>query len=143
MTKKIETGKKVTLHFSLSNTDGDDYISTFDDEPETIVIGDGSMAAELEAVLIGLVENEDTDFLLAPDQAFGQPDPDNIVEVPLAEFQIDEDIAIGKIIGFNGSDNEEIPGLITDIQQNMATVDFNHPLAGVPVVFHVKILNID
>ncbi len=47
MTLSIEAGSEVTLHFTLARTDGTEAISTFGEDPTTLLIGDGSLTEGL------------------------------------------------------------------------------------------------
>ena len=62
-TKEITPGSEVTLHFSLSTPEGLNAVSTFEEEPAQIVLGDGSLTEGLvsEDILI-------TDEKVGPDQ---------------------------------------------------------------------------
>ena len=52
--QEIMRGSQVTLHFSLALFDGSEAISTFDEEPATLTIGEGAMVPTLEMAIYGL-----------------------------------------------------------------------------------------
>lgn len=43
---------------------------------------------------------------------------------------------------FRLKDGSKLPGLITEINDQDVTVDFNHPLSGQIIVFEAKILDV-
>ena len=45
------------------------------------------------------------------------------------------------MFSFQNGDGE-LPGVITEIVDGEVMVDFNHPLAGKTIVFHVKIIDV-
>ncbi|MEJ1336292.1 MAG: FKBP-type peptidyl-prolyl cis-trans isomerase, partial [Candidatus Sedimenticola sp. (ex Thyasira tokunagai)] len=53
-TPTIAPGSTVTLHFSLALSDGTEAVSTFDEEPSTLTLGDGDLTEGLEQALYGL-----------------------------------------------------------------------------------------
>ena len=139
---EIIGNSQVTLHVSLALPDGTEAISTFDEEPMTITLGDGSFMPGMEMALYGLKEGDNQTITLTPEQAYGFPDPQLVHDMPLSEFDLDTPPEIGQIIAFSLPNGEEVPGAIIEIQDDIAKVDFNNPLSGHDVVFKVEILKI-
>ena len=54
MSLTIDTGVKVTLHFSLGLEDGQIIDSNFQTQPATFTLGDGNLLPGFESKLIGL-----------------------------------------------------------------------------------------
>ncbi|MFX6794129.1 hypothetical protein ABTH15_20120, partial [Acinetobacter baumannii] len=46
----------LTLHYRLASLDGEDIVSTFNENPATLQFGQGQLAPFLEACLLGLPE---------------------------------------------------------------------------------------
>ena len=65
---EIMRGSRVTMHFSLALFDGKEAISTFNEEPATITIGEGAMVPTLEMAIYGLKAGEEHTFELTPEQ---------------------------------------------------------------------------
>jgi FKBP-type peptidyl-prolyl cis-trans isomerase SlpA len=139
---EIAPGSEVTLHLSLSTTDGFEALSTFGEEPETLVMGDGTLSEGLELALFGLKAGDAQTLTLTADQAFGQWDKNNIHRLPRHDFVSDEELEPGLVIGFSSGEGEELAGTILEVDQQAVTVDFNHPLAGREVIFRVEILDV-
>lgn len=121
-------------------------ISTFDGNPATLQMGQGQLAPFLEAFLIGLPEGAHRIFELQPEQAFGARNPDLIQRVSraaLAENSAqDADYKIGDLVDFSAPRGGRFAGVVREIDARGALFDFNHPLAGLPVRFEVKIIGI-
>ena len=49
------------MHFSLSLTDGTEAFSTFENEPVSLVMGDGSLTDGMELALYGLSAGDDAE----------------------------------------------------------------------------------
>ena len=141
--KEIIGGSTVTLHVSLSLEDGTEAVSTFDEEPMTFTMGDGTLQAGMELALYGLKANDEQTLTLTPEQAYGFSDEELISELPLDAFDPANPPQEGQIIAFSMPNGEETPGAILQVNENSAKVDFNHPLAGRDVVFRVKILSVE
>ncbi len=141
-TQEIAPGSEVTLHLSLSTTSGLEALSTFGQEPETFVMGDGTLAEGLELALYGLKPGDTQTLTLTADQAFGQWDKSRIQQLPHSNFPPTQELEPGLVMGFSLPDGGELAGTILKVDENEVTVDFNHPLAGREVVFRVEILEV-
>lgn len=139
---KIGEGIQVKLHFALLLEDGATVDSTFDKEPATLTIGDGNLPEGFESCLYGLVEGDKQSFTLLPEKAFGQHNPSNVQKVASTDFAKLEELEVGMIMGFTDKAGGELPGVITEIDAQQVTVDFNHPLAGRTLTFKVEILTV-
>lgn len=139
---EILANSEVTLHFSLALEDGTEAISTFDDEPMSIIMGDGNFMPGMELAIYGLKAGDEQTITLTPEQAYGYPDGQLVHELPLSDFGEELQPVAGQIIAFTLPNGEETPGMVMEVTDETAKVDFNHPLAGHDVVFKVKILEI-
>lgn len=139
---QITIGSRVTMHFSIKLADGMPVEGSFDDQPLTFVVGDGTLDRGLELALIGLREGDRQVLTLMPGQAFGVPDPQAIQWVDRARFPADMQLQPGQIVGFSGANGEEVAGAVLEVDEEQVKMDFNHPLAGREIVFEVLILEI-
>ncbi|MBT5071553.1 MAG: peptidylprolyl isomerase [Porticoccaceae bacterium] len=140
MKLQIETGMSVTLHFSLVLEDGHIIDSNFESEPATFAVGDGNLLPGFESTLMGLVNGDEREFTIPPEQAFGQHNPQNVQAVERGNFD-QEELELGAMFSFQNGDGE-LPGVIVDVDDNEVMIDFNHPLAGKNIIFQVKIIDI-
>ena len=138
---EIGEHSRVTLHFSLKLDDGTEVDSTFKGDPASFTVGDGSLLPGFEQALFGLKAGEEAEIEIPPESGFGQRNPGNIQKVRRDHFSPDIELEPGLVISFdNGSG--ELPGVIREIGDDEVTVDFNHPLAGQTLNFHVKIIEV-
>lgn len=139
----ISPGSRVTLHFAIRLTDGMTVESSFDDEPLSFAIGDGTLDEGLELALYGLTAGTRQTLTLVPGQAFGRRDPSAVRQVARSAFPADMALEKGQIIGFGGPGEQEAAGAVLDVGPEQVTVDFNHPLAGREIVFEVHVLAVE
>jgi FKBP-type peptidyl-prolyl cis-trans isomerase SlpA len=139
---RIGPGSRVTLHLSLALPDGTEALTTFDEEPLSVIMGDGTLPPGLELALYGLEPDDDQTLELEPHQAYGARDPENVHSMPRSDFTPDMDLEPGLILGFTLPSGQETPGLIREVGEDAVEVDFNHPLAGHRVVFRAQILEV-
>lgn len=142
----VTEGAFLTLHYRLSSQDGRDIVTTFNDNPATLQLGAGQLVPALEARLIGLAEGVHQTFELAAGEAFGPRNPELLQRVSLATLRensdADEDYAVGDVVDFNAPGGGRFAGVLLELGDDDALFDFNHPLAGQPVKFEIRIIGI-
>jgi FKBP-type peptidyl-prolyl cis-trans isomerase SlpA len=137
--QRISAATQVTLHFAIKLDNGDVVDSTFDKQPATFKVGDGNLLPGFEQALYGLKTGDKRCLPIAPEQGFGQPNPQNVQVMPRSQFK-DMELAEGLLVIFNDAANAELPGMVQSFDDNQVSVDFNHPLAGKTLSFEVEII---
>lgn len=138
---RIGQHTEVTLHFALHLEDGNTVDSTFDKAPATFKVGDGNLLPGFENALFGLKAGDKRDLTVPPENAFGQPNPQNLQVMPRNQFEGME-LAEGLLVIFNDAANAELPGIVKAFDDQQVTVDFNHPLSGKTLRFEVQIIDV-
>ncbi|MDH1262350.1 peptidylprolyl isomerase [Pseudomonas sp. GD03944] len=138
---RIGPDKEVTLHFALKLENGDVVDSTFDKQPATFKVGDGNLLPGFEQAIYGLKAGDKRSLPIAPEQGFGQGNPQNVQVMPRSQFQ-DMELSEGLLVIFNDAANTELPGVVKSFDDNQVTIDFNHPLAGKSLSFDVEIIDV-
>ena len=139
--QRIGAATQVTLHFAIKLDNGDVVDSTFDKQPATFTVGDGSLLPGFEQALYGLKAGDKRSLPIGPEQGFGQGNPQNIQVMPRAQFA-DMELSAGLLIIFNDAANAELPGVVKAFDANQVIIDFNHPLAGKDLTFDVEIIDV-
>ena len=149
MMSQIDNGSHVTLHYRLTAVlEGveREIISTLDSRPATLQLGQGHLAAPLEKCLIGLSEGTAADFELPAGQAFGSRSPDLVQKLARKTFDAhadgESDYACGDLVEFNRPDGGRFAGVLKSQDESSVVVDFNHPLAGLPIRFSVRVIGV-
>mgnify|MGYP000412735178 CR=1 FL=1 len=133
---------KVTLHFAIKLEDGQLIDSNFEADPATFVVGDGQLLEGFEKTLLGMQAGDEAVIDISPEQGFGMSNPNNIQRIPRDQFG-DMELEPGLVVSFADAGNGELPGVISDFDEKMVSVDFNHPLAGKQLKFDVKIISVE
>ena len=140
---EIRPGSRVTMHFSITLEDGTVAESSFDDEPLKFTMGDGTLHEGLELGLYGMRPGDEETLTMTPEQTFGFHDPDNVHEMARSDFDPELEIQEGMIIGFTTPAGDEVPGIIKSVQDEIVSVDFNHPLAGHDLLYRIRVLEVE
>ena len=139
--QRIGQNTQVTLHFALRLENGDTVDSTFDKSPATFKVGDGSLLPGFEAALFGFKAGDKRTLEVPPENAFGQPNPQNVQIIARSQFK-DMELSQGLLVIFNDAANTELPGVVKVFDDEQVTIDFNHPLAGKTLTFKVEIKDV-
>ena len=143
----VEPGSFLTLHYRLSGPQGD-VVSTFGGPPATLSLGSGQLSPAVERRLLGLQEGARASFDMPAGEAFGERNPDMIQW--LARKELDElgdpqeQYAVGDVIQLPTPDGQGQFGAVVQAVRDDGALrlDFNHPLAGLPVTFEVQVIGI-
>ena len=133
----------------MAGPDGGAIIDTFGGKPATLSLGTGELSPALEQRLLGLPEGARQSFELAAGEAFGERNPELVQWVArklLNELgDPGEQYQVGDVVQFPTPDGlGQYAGAVQQIKPGSDAVqfDFNHPLAGQPVVFEVQVIGI-
>ena len=138
---RIGPDRQVTLHFALKLENGEVVDSTEGKAPATFRVGDGNLLPGFEVALYGFKAGDKRSLQIEPENAFGQPNPQNVQVMPRGQFQ-DMELSEGLLIIFNDAANAELPGVVKAFDEQQVTIDFNHPLAGKRLSFDVEIIEV-
>lgn len=143
----VRSDSHLTLHYRISLAiNGADVISTFGDRPATLTLGLGQMAESLEQRLLGMSEGQSAAFDLAADEGFGPRNPDLLQRVSRSMLETngapDTTYHPGEVLDFAAPDGGRFAGVVKEVDDAGALLDFNHPLAGQPLRFEVNILGV-
>ncbi|OEZ33592.1 peptidylprolyl isomerase [Francisella endosymbiont of Amblyomma maculatum] len=140
---KIAPDSFVKMHFKFRLKDGSIAEDTENyNRPFVFEMGQGCFTEKVENELVGTLIGETKRVVLMPEEAFGEKHPASIYSVPKYRFPKDIHLEEGLIVSFSQKDGSKLPGLITEINDQDVTVDFNHPLSGQIIVFEAKILDV-
>jgi len=140
---QVGEGTRVVANFSLALEDGSEVDSNFGKDPVEFVIGDGNVLPGFERHLFGMSAGERQIHTILPENAFGQPNDNNVQLVPREEFDEDAVLEIGLLFSFADAAGGELPGMIISFDEKDVEVDFNHPLAGRTILFDVLIHRVE
>ena len=138
----LRIGDRATLHYRLECS-GRIIVDTFDAAPETFTLGMGEIDPHLEALLLGIEAGVRRVFDLGPGEAFGLRDEELLQRMPVDDFESGRILVPNAGVQFELPNGQTLNGTIIEAGPETVLVDFNHPLAGLPVRFEVQILAIE
>lgn len=146
---KVEKGKLVTVDYSLfaDGPEGELLEETNADEPMSFIFGHEDMLEAFESALEGKKEGEAFSVLIKSDDAYGPEDESAIVDLPMSTFMVDgelddELLREGELIPMQDEEGNELMGIVLEVKDDVITLDFNHPLAGLDLYFDGQVTKI-
>ena len=129
----------VSIHYTLTNNEGDVIDSSVDDAPLSYLHGAGNIVPGLETALLGKSVGESLQVTVQPEDAYGERHDEMVQIVPREMFQGVEEIQPGMQFQAEAPDGGVQMIIVADVADNEITVDANHPLAGEVLNFDVSI----
>lgn len=134
-------GDTISLRYALRLTNGSEILSNFDDaQADVLTLGDGTLSPSLEKWLLGIGQGERHVFILEPEQAFGLSSADKIHQLPATQVAPNFSLQAGNLVEFTLPDGQTLAGKVLELGTDGVRVDFNHPLADLPIEFEVEIM---
>ncbi|MFI3188272.1 peptidylprolyl isomerase [Crenothrix sp. D3] len=138
---QIADNTAVSIHYTLTNDDGEVLDSSIDDDALVYLHGEGNIISGLEQALNGKVVGDKFKVRLDAEDAYGELIEDRVQVIPRSMFEGIDELEVG--MQFQ-ADVSEGPGAVTiiKIEGDDVTIDGNHPLAGFALTFDVEVVDV-
>jgi peptidylprolyl isomerase len=137
----IKKGDTVKIEYEGTLDDGTIFDSSEKGgEPLEFEVGAGQIIPGFENEVIGMEEGDEKEFKLQPHDAYGDHNPQLVQKIPMDQMPVGVTAGIILVVGLpNGL---QIPARVTEVTEEWATIDLNHPLAGQVLNFKIKIVDV-
>jgi len=138
---KVENGFNVKVHYKGTFADGTEFDNsrkrgqTLDFE-----VGTPNLIQGFNKAVLGLTTGQSRTVTLAPDDAYGQVNPEAFQNVPKVQFGSDFVFEVGAAVMGQGPQGP-FRATIHEVHDSDVTLDFNHPLAGKDLTFEVEVVS--
>ena len=141
---EIKPGKFVAVSYKLVGLQEgqapEELEETQPGHPLTFIYGTGTMLESFEKNLENLKPGDKFDFTIPAADAYGLPEPENVIDLPKEIFVVDgkfdEEIVVeGAVLPMRDSNGHTLNGTVEAVTEDSVRMDFNHPLAGVDLHF--------
>ncbi|HKJ50785.1 MAG TPA: peptidylprolyl isomerase [Gammaproteobacteria bacterium] len=135
----IAQHKVVTIHYKVSDSESDELIDSSENgEPMTYLHGARNIIPGLEQALEGKAEGDQLEVTIPPADAYGERSDDRVQQVPKEAFQGMDKVEPGMAVTAQ-TEQGQINLVVTEVEDDLVTVDANHPLAGKSLKFKVTV----
>lgn len=139
---KIENNKIASFHYTLTLDSGEIVDSSDGKDPLTVLIGGNQIIPGLEKELIGLTIGDKKDVKVQPEEAYGTTVDELIHKVEKSRLPNGADMKAGEMLRAQGENGEIFEGVVIAVDEEIISIDFNHPLAGKVLNFATEIVEV-
>jgi FKBP-type peptidyl-prolyl cis-trans isomerase SlyD len=134
----VEEKKVVSIQYTVLDDQGQIIDTSDGGEPLVFLCGAQNIIPGLEEALIGKDVGDELKVNVPAAKAYGEHQEEGVQQVPLEAFEGVDKVEPGMAFS---AETEQGPVnlIVTAVEDNMVTVDANHPLAGKDLTFDVTI----
>ena len=137
----IKKGDTVRAHYTGTLDDGTVFDSSRERDPLEFVQGQGMLIPGFESAVEGHEAGDVVSVTIAPEEAYGEADPELIFTVPRAQVPDHIPLNVGVPLQLS-NEQGQIDVTITEVGPEEITLDANHPLAGKSLTFEIEIVSV-
>ena len=136
-------GKTCRTHYKGTFNDGTQFDSSYDrGEPLEFVCGAGQMIKGVDAAVADMEVGQVVDVHLMPEEAYGQPNPEAIFTLEIAQLPGSEDLTVGQQVYLSNQFGQPFPVKVTAKEEKTITFDANHEMAGKELNFRIELVEV-
>ena len=142
---KVKNGKRITLEYTITTKQGELIESSVGrGEPLSFVFGtDSGLPKGITEQLDGLEENEEKEFDVPPEKAFGTVESGPEMILPTSAFPEETKIEKGESFeGIMPNSDQTIKFVVLENMGDKVKVRLIHPLAGKTIHIQAKVLSV-
>jgi FKBP-type peptidyl-prolyl cis-trans isomerase 2/predicted Fe-Mo cluster-binding NifX family protein len=134
-------GKNVKVHYRGTFDDGTQFDSSYDrGEPLAFICGAGMMIRGFDKAVADMEVGQIVDVHLMPEEAYGDRNPEAILEVAIAQLPGSENLKVGDRVYLQNMAGQPFPVTVTAKDDTMITLDANHEMAGKELNFRIELV---
>ena len=138
---QVADNMAVSIHYTLTNDDGEVLDSSIGDEALVFLQGSGNIISGLENAMVGKVVGDKFNVRIAPEDAYGELMEDMIQVISRDMFEGIDEIEVGMQFHADVSSGSGVVTVVS-IDDDNITIDGNHPLAGLALTFDVEVIDV-
>jgi FKBP-type peptidyl-prolyl cis-trans isomerase SlyD len=127
---KIDKNSFVRIDYLISLGENETFPPNGQPEEISFCMGWGAMPPGLEEAMLGLEPGDQKLVLLSAAEAYGEFDPELLMEVPRADFAPEAELQPGLVFETENDEGDPVYFIVQEVKDDKVIIDFNHPLAG-------------
>lgn len=139
---QAKEGDKVKVNYTGSLEDGTVFGSSPEEDPLEFTIGQRNVLPSFENAVIGMNEGDKKTVSIPPEEAFGHPKEDLIFNVERTKLPPSIDLKLGGVLRVGSDAGQDFDVIIANIDDEVVTLDGNHPLAGKVLNLEIQLIQI-
>ncbi len=140
MKDKVSKNTVVTIHYTLTDNDGNKLDSSVGDEPMEYLHGHNQIIKGLSDAMQGRKVGEKFSVTIPSGKAYGAYKKNLVFVLDRDKIKGEGELTVGTMMELSDSGGHPVPVTVTDISGDKITVDANHPMAGKTLNFDVEVI---
>jgi FKBP-type peptidyl-prolyl cis-trans isomerase 2 len=136
----VVKGDTIQVYYTGRLTNGTVFDSNVGRQPLNFTVGSGQLIKGFDEGVIGMKINETRNITIPVNEAYGEINPNLIINVPLNVFG-NKTVSVGNVVT-RTSNGQQYQGTVISINATDATINFNSPLAGKILIFNIRVVGI-
>ena len=137
-------GKTCKVHYTGTFNNGEKFDSSYDrGEPIEFVCGAGMMIKGFDDEVKDMEIGKIVDIHLMPEEAYGMPEPDNILTIEISQLPGSEELSVGQRVYLSNAAGQPFPVTVTAKDDKNITLDANHEMAGKELNFKIELVEVN
>lgn len=142
MIQTAQSGDTVKVHYSGRFESGEIFDSSAGAQPFEFELGCGQIIPGFENAILGMQTGAKKTVTIGPEERYDEHDENLVFIMPITDLPDDLTPHIGMQLQLVDQEEHMLPAVITEILDDSITLDANHPLAGVTLVFDIERIEI-
>ena len=135
----VEDGVVVSMEYSL-HVDGELLDSSDGQGPLQFLVGYGNIISGLEEEMRGMKIGDSKEVVVQPKDGYGEFDDEAFMQVPRNDFPKEMSVEVDAELTVRDNEGNARYARVDSVEDDTVTLNFNHPLAGDELHFHVKVV---
>ena len=149
----IQENKVVSLAYELEVDEKDSENRVLADKSEdgnplVFIFGTGQLLERFEENIQGKQKGDSFSFSISAEEGYGEFDDEAVIELPIETFRVNGELDLemlqpGSVLPMVDENGNPLQGRVIEISEDdIVTMDFNHPLAGFVLYFKGSVIDV-
>ncbi|MBG0790798.1 MAG: peptidylprolyl isomerase [Desulfovibrionaceae bacterium] len=138
-----QNGSTVKVHYTGTlKADGSQFDSSAGRDPLEFKLGEGMVIAGFEKAVIGKSAGDTVTVEIPPDEGYGEPNEQLVFQVRKEQIPPNVELEAGIMLEIRTEEGQPAYVRVTEFDDELVTLDGNHPLAGQTLVFDIEVVEV-
>lgn len=142
MTQTVNSGNTVSVHYTGKLENGSIFDSSREREALEFKVGSGQLIQGFDEAVLGMKQGEKKEIKILAENAYGPYRPELVFVIKLSQLPPHIKPKVGLELELTSEEFSPLIATITEMAEEEATLDANHPLAGKDLIFEIELVNI-
>jgi peptidylprolyl isomerase len=140
---QAEMGQTVRVHYTGKLTNGNEFDSSHRrEEPLEFTLGLRQVIEGFETAVVGMSVGDNKTVEIPVDKAYGERRDEMVADFPRSEIPDSIELQEGITLTSSSPDGKTMHVRVKSFNEEVVTLDANHPLAGEALVFDIELVEI-